>query len=149
MIWTYAATVFGIGRAPFAPGTVASAVALPFAWVVLKYLGPVALFSLSFAIAAIGAWACDVYIRQNGSDDPSECVIDEVAGQFLACALAPLSLFGFLLAFLLFRLFDVSKLWPISEAERLRGGLGIMADDMVAGLMAGLIVAVVASLGLI
>jgi phosphatidylglycerophosphatase A len=149
MIWTYAATVFGIGRAPFAPGTVASAVALPVAWVVLKYLGPVALFSLSFAVAAIGAWACDVHARRSGTHDPSECVIDEVAGQFLACAMAPLSLFGFLLAFALFRLFDISKLWPISEAERLRGGLGIMADDMVAGLLAGLIVAVVTSLGLI
>ena len=64
MIWTYAATVFGIGRAPFAPGTVASAVALPVAWVVLKYLGPVALFSLSFAVAAFGTWACDAYVRR-------------------------------------------------------------------------------------
>jgi len=149
MIWSYAATVFGIGRSPWAPGTVASAVALPFAWIVLKYLGPVALFSLSFAVAAIGTWACEVYIRTTKETDPSECVIDEVAGQFLACALAPLSLYGFILAFALFRLFDISKLWPISEAEKMRGGLGIMADDMVAGLMAGLIVAVVASLGLI
>jgi phosphatidylglycerophosphatase A len=149
MIWTYAATVFGIGRSPFMPGTVASAIALPVAWIVLKYLGPVALFSLSFAVAAIGTWACDVYVRATEETDPSECVIDEVAGQFLACALAPLSLYGFILAFALFRLFDISKLWPISEAEKLRGGLGIVADDMVAGLLAGLIVAVVASLGLI
>ena len=88
-------------------------------------------------------------MRTTDETDPSECVIDEVAGQFLACALAPLSLYGFILAFALFRLFDISKLWPISEAERLRGGLGIVADDMVAGLLAGLIVAVVASLGLI
>lgn len=149
MIWTHAATVFGVGRSPWAPGTVASAIALPFAWIVLKYLGPVALFSLSFAVAALGTWACEVYVRTADETDPSECVIDEVAGQFLACALAPLSLYGFILAFALFRLFDISKLWPISEAEKLRGGLGIMADDMVAGLMAGLIVAVVASLGLI
>jgi phosphatidylglycerophosphatase A len=149
MIATYAATVFGIGRAPFAPGTVASVLTLPLAWVVLKYLGPVALFSLSFAIAALGAWASDVYARQSETDDPSECVIDEVAGQCLACALAPLSLPGFALAFVLFRLFDISKLWPISEAERLRGGLGIIADDMVAGLFAGLIVAVVTTVGLI
>ena len=76
-------------------------------------------------------------------------MIDEVAGQFLACAFAPLSLAGFALVFLLFRLFDISKLWPISAAERLRGGLGIVADDLVAGLMAGLIVAVFASTGFI
>jgi phosphatidylglycerophosphatase A len=149
MIATYAATVFGIGRAPFAPGTVASVLTLPFAWIVLRYLGPVALFSLSFAIAALGAWASDVYVRQSETDDPSECVIDEVAGQCLACSMAPLSLPGFALAFVLFRLFDVSKLWPISEAERLRGGVGIVADDMVAGLFAGLIVAVVTTLGLV
>jgi phosphatidylglycerophosphatase A len=149
MIVIFAATVFGIGRAPFAPGTVASLCTLPIAWIVLRYLGPVALFSLSFAVAALGAWACDVYVRENGTDDPSECVIDEVAGQCLACSLAPLSLGGFALAFALFRLFDISKLWPISEAERLKGGLGIMADDMVAGLFAGLIVAVVTTLGLI
>ena len=149
MMWSYAATVFGVGRSPWAPGTVASAVSLPFAWVVLKYLGPVALFSLSFAVAAIGTWACEVYIRATNETDPSECVIDEVAGQFLACALAPLSLYGFILAFALFRLFDISKLWPISAAERLRGGLGIMTDDLVAGLIAGGIVAVFASVGLI
>jgi phosphatidylglycerophosphatase A len=142
-------TVFGIGRIGVAPGTVASVVTLPFAWVVLKYLGPVALFSLSFAIAALGFWASDVYVRERETDDPSECVIDEVAGQCLACALAPLSLAGFALAFALFRLFDISKLWPISEAERLKGGLGIMADDMVAGLFAGLIVAVITTLGLV
>jgi phosphatidylglycerophosphatase A len=76
-------------------------------------------------------------------------VIDEVAGQLLACAFAPLSLAGFALAFLLFRLFDISKLWPISAAERLRGGLGIVVDDLVAGLIAGLIVAVFASTGFI
>ena len=149
MIATYAATVFGVGRAPFAPGTLASILTLPLAWIVLRYLGPVALFSLSFAIAALGFWASDVYARESETEDPSECVIDEVAGQCLACALAPLSIAGFALAFALFRLFDISKLWPISEAERLKGGLGIVADDMVAGLLAGLIVAVVHTLGLI
>jgi phosphatidylglycerophosphatase A len=142
-------TLFGVGRAPFAPGTVASVLTLPLAWVVLRYLGPVALFSLSFAIAALGFWASDAYARETETADPAECVIDEVAGQCLACALAPLSLAGFALAFALFRLFDISKLWPISEAERLKGGLGIMADDMVAGLLAGLIVAVVTTLGLV
>ena len=149
MIATPLATLFGIGRAPFAPGTLASAVALPIAWIVLKFGGPIALLSLSFAVAALGAWACDVYARQTGTHDPSECVIDELAGQLLACAMAPLSPLGFALAFVLFRLFDVSKLWPISAAERLPGGLGIMADDMLAGLFAGTIVAVLVSVGLI
>jgi phosphatidylglycerophosphatase A len=149
VIATYAATLFGIGRAPVAPGTVASLVALPVAWLVMMAGGPIALVSLALVTAALGMWACDVYAKDKGAHDPSECVIDEVAGQFLACALAPLSLAGFALAFALFRLFDISKLWPISEAESLRGGLGIMADDLVAGLMAGLIVVVFASTGFV
>ena len=149
MIATYAATLLGIGRSPVAPGTVASMVALPIAWIVVTVGGPLALLSLALVTAALGMWACDVYAKDKGAHDPSECVIDEVAGQLLACAFAPLSLAGFALAFLLFRLFDISKLWPISAVERLRGGLGIVADDLVAGLMAGLIVAVFASTGFI
>lgn len=149
MIAAHTATVFGIGRSPVAPGTVASIVALPLAWIVMKAGGPVALLSVALVTAALGMWACDVYAKDNGARDPSECVIDEVAGQLLACAFVPQSLAGFALAFVLFRLFDISKLWPISAAERLRGGLGIVADDLVAGLIAGLIVAVFASTGFI
>lgn len=149
MMTTYAATLFGIGHSPVAPGTVASIVALPIAWIVMSVGGPIALLSLCLAVSAIGLYTCDVYAKEKGAHDPSECVIDELAGQFLACALAPLSLPGFALAFLLFRLFDISKLWPISAAERLRGGLGIMADDLVAGLIAGAIVAVFATAGFV
>jgi phosphatidylglycerophosphatase A len=149
VIATYAATLFGIGRSPVAPGTVASIVALPIAWLVMSLGGPVALMSLALVTAGLGMWACDLYAKDKGAHDPSECVIDEMVGQFLACALAPLSVWGFALAFLLFRLFDISKLWPISEAEKLRGGIGIVADDVVAGLMAGLVVAIFATAGLL
>jgi phosphatidylglycerophosphatase A len=149
MMAAYISTLFGVGRSPVAPGTVASIVALPIAWLVMTLGGPVPLLILAFIVSALGMWSCDVYARATGTHDPSECVIDELAGQFIACALAPLSLPGFALAFVLFRLFDISKLWPISVAERLRGGLGIMADDLVAGLIAGAIVAVFANVGLI
>lgn len=142
MIAALLATVFGVGRAPVAPGTVASAVALPFAWLILWKLGPVALVVASLAAYLIGVWSTDVYARKSGKDDPSECVIDEVAGQWLACAAAPLSLAGFAVAFALFRVFDITKLWPVSEGEKLPGGWGIMTDDMIAGaLAAGLIAA--------
>jgi len=149
MMWDLAATVFGVGRSPIAPGTVASLVSLPVAWIVMLYGGPFALLALGAAVFIFGLWASEAYAVQAGNADPSECVIDEVAGQFIACAMAPLSLPGFALAFLLFRLFDISKLWPISAAERLRGGLGIMADDLVAGLVAGAIVAVFATAGFV
>ena len=138
------ATVFEIGRAPVAPGTVASLVALPFAWLILRDFGPLALGASGFAAFLLGVWACDVQARETGRDDPSECVIDELAGQWLACALVPCTLSGFALAFLWFRFFDITKLWPISASEKLPGGLGIMADDMVAGLFAGAIVAGIA-----
>jgi phosphatidylglycerophosphatase A len=92
-------------------------------------------------------------VRETGRIDPSECVIDELAGQWLACAFALLSFGGLLpanhlslpafgLAFVLFRLFDIWKPWPVSWAENsLKGGLGVMMDDIVAGLMAGVLVA--------
>jgi len=143
------ATIFPIGLAPFAPGTFASAFALPFAWLILRAAGPLALCAAALLAAAIGVWASDVYMRQTGKSDPSECVIDEVAGQWFACAFAPLSLPGFALAFVLFRLFDITKPWPASAAERLPGGLGVVADDVVAGLFAGLIVSAASTLGAI
>lgn len=142
MIAALLATVFGVGRAPVAPGTVASAAALPFAWLILWKFGPAALFVASLAAYLAGVWSTGVYARAAGKDDPSECVIDEVAGQWLACAAAPLSLAGFAAAFVLFRIFDITKLWPVSAGEELPGGWGIMTDDMIAGaLAAGLIAA--------
>jgi phosphatidylglycerophosphatase A len=124
-------------------------VALPFAWLILLKLGPVALVVASLVAFAAGVWACDVYARHKGIVDPSECVIDEVAGQWLACAAAPLSPVGFTIAFALFRLFDITKVWPVSEGEKLRGGWGIMVDDMIAGALAALIIGVLRWQGLV
>jgi phosphatidylglycerophosphatase A len=138
----YVATIFGIGRARYAPGTVASIVALPFAAAIHYVAGSAGSFVLLLAAilaSAIGAWACDLYSKRIGKTDPSECVIDELAGQWLACAFAPFTIVGYVLAFALFRLFDITKLWPISLAERVPGGVGIMLDDIVAAVMAGVI----------
>jgi phosphatidylglycerophosphatase A len=144
---THLSTLFGVGRTPFAAGTVASAVALPFAWLIAAEGGPWALGAASIIAFIIGTGSCDVYVRATGKDDPSECVIDELAGQWLACAFAPRSLWAFVLAFLLFRLFDITKPWPIRAAERIPGGLGVMLDDMIAGLAAGLLVLLAAHMG--
>jgi phosphatidylglycerophosphatase A len=131
------ATVGGIGYFPFASGTVASLVALAAAIGITFWVGSFGLLLCALAANACGAWACHLYAAGIGKADPSECVIDEVAGQWLACACAPFSPLGFFVAFLLFRLLDIAKPWPISAAERLRGGVGIMADDLVAGLISG------------
>ena len=143
------ATLFGIGRAAYAPGTVASVVSLPFAWLLAYSGGRFALLFLAILVLAIGAWASEIYAAQAGTVDPRECVVDELAGQWIACAFAPVSLLGYALAFVLFRAFDIWKPWPIGHAERLHGGLGIMMDDVVAAVMAGAILVVLSHVGLI
>jgi phosphatidylglycerophosphatase A len=146
---TNLATLWGLGRARYAPGTVASVVALPPAWLLAYVGGRGLLLGAAIAALAIGAWASEVYARETNTPDPSECVIDELAGQWIACAFAPLSLPAYALAFLLFRVFDIAKPWPIRRVERLHGGIGIMFDDVVAALMAGAIIAVLAHIDLV
>ena len=143
------ATLFGIGRTPLAPGTAASAVALPFAWLIATVSGPVPLLVLAIAVGLLAVPISGAYAKKIGREDPSDCVIDELAGQWLACAFAPLAWQGYALAFVLFRLFDMTKLWPVSAAEKLHGGFGIVADDMVAGAMAGVILLLAAHFGLL
>jgi phosphatidylglycerophosphatase A len=139
---TVVASVFGIGYFSVAPGTIMSAIAVPLAFLLW-------LFGHSYVVVAgaaiialvIGILACSDHVRETGRDDPSECVIDELAGQWVACAFVcflPVSFPAFFLAFALFRLFDIWKPWPVSWAEdNLKSGLGVMMDDIVAGLMAG------------
>lgn len=146
------ATMGGIGYFGVAPGTIASAVAVPLALLIALNGGAMSLVGASLIAFTIGIYACADHMRQTGRhDDPSECVIDELAGQWLACAFAVLTFGGrvplaasplpaFALAFALFRLFDIWKPWPVSAADRLSGGVGVMLDDMVAGLMAGLLI---------
>ncbi|MDE2492798.1 MAG: phosphatidylglycerophosphatase A [Alphaproteobacteria bacterium] len=141
--------MFGIGRAPLAPGTAASLVATLIAWPITFFAGHWALLLLGVAVGLAAVPVADRYAHECGRDDPSECVIDELAGQWLTCAFAPLSLWGFTLAFLAFRLFDTTKLWPVSAAERLSGGVGIVADDIVAGLLGGVVVLLFYRFGLV
>jgi len=147
-IATQIATVLGVGRSPTAPGTAGSVVALPFAWAIAAFGGRFVLMLAAILVLGIGAWACEIYARANGRDDPSECVIDEVAGQWIICAFAPLSIAAYFLAFILFRIFDIVKPWPIRLVEqRVPGGLGIMADDVVAALMGSIILVLLGHLG--
>jgi phosphatidylglycerophosphatase A len=141
---TIIASVFGIGYFPVASGTVMSAVAIPFAIMIAHTGGGWAVVVASLLAFVIGVWACGDHVRVTGRDDPSECVIDELAGQWLAFAgisfnFGPARFQEVALAFLLFRLFDILKPWPISAAEKLPGGWGVMSDDMLAGLAAAII----------
>ncbi len=141
---TWFATCFGLGRVSVAPGTVTSAVATACA-IPLILLGWKALLVGIVVVAILGVPACGAYARSSQIYDPSECVLDEVAGQWLALLPVPLIArsdhwLAYVLAFLMFRLFDIWKPWPVWWAERLPGGTGIMADDVFAGVYAGLLV---------
>lgn len=132
------ATWFGSGLLPGAPGTWGSLAALPFAWLILVELGPWALLAAAALVFAVGLWCSARYASGRGQSDPAEVVIDEVAGQWLTLTVAvPGELWHFAVGFVLFRFFDIVKPWPVSLAERrLAGGLGIMADDVVAAVYA-------------
>ena len=152
---TVVASVFGIGYFQVAPGTVMSAVAVPLAILIAIHGGGgVGLLAASIAVFAIGVLACADHVRSTGRQDPSECVIDELAGQWLACAFAVLpfgglrsdtiSLPAFALAFGLFRLFDIWKPWPVSWADKKTTALGVMLDDVLAGVLAAICVSALA-----
>ena len=143
------ATLGGLGRVRKAPGTVASFVTLIAAWLLATIGGQALVFIASIAAMALGGWAAEHYARERAIADPPDCVIDEVAGQFLACAFAPRKLLAYALAFLLFRALDIFKPWPVGAAERLHGGVGIVADDMVAGLLAGFAIVLLTQTGLV
>jgi phosphatidylglycerophosphatase A len=135
---TLLSTWFWVGLIPRAPGTFGSLAALPFAWTIQTFWGPLALLAGALLVFAVGCWSSAHYIRDFEESDPGEVVIDEVAGQWVACLLLPPDMpWAWLAAFVLFRMFDIFKPWPISVLDRRgRGGVGIMQDDMLAGLFA-------------
>lgn len=130
-------TWFGAGLLPKAPGTWGSAAALPFAWVMAWYGGPWVLLAAAVLMFAIGVWAAEIYGRRSGIKDAGPIVIDEVAGQWLTLAPFAPDPRTWLAGFLLFRIADIVKPWPASWADRsVAGGLGVMLDDVFAGLYA-------------
>jgi phosphatidylglycerophosphatase A len=134
------ATAFGAGYSPVAPGTAGSAVALVILWLVPFSAAGVIVFFV--AVTLLGTWAAHVAEAAVGTKDPGVIVIDEVAGMTLSVLVLPLTAPVLLAGFVLFRLFDVVKPFPAGRLQSLTGGLGVMIDDLVAGLYA-LIVLVV------
>lgn len=133
------ATWFGTGYVGKAPGTLGSLMALPFGAIIADQLGMIGLMVATALLTVVGVWAANGYIEKSGEKDPSPVVIDEVAGMWLA--LMPIAMMqtwqGVLAAFILFRLFDIIKPWPISWADKsVPGGLGVMLDDILAGVAA-------------
>jgi phosphatidylglycerophosphatase A len=131
------ATWFGTGYAPIAPGTWGSLAALPFAWGIATLAGSWALVPAAALLFAAGWFASTRVIAASRSSDPQIIVIDEVVGQFLTLAVTPPDLLAYALGFLLFRAADILKPWPAGWADRsVKGGLGVMLDDVLAALYA-------------
>ncbi|MBV9216538.1 MAG: phosphatidylglycerophosphatase A [Acidobacteria bacterium] len=158
-------TTFGVGYIPGAPGTYGSAVAVAIYIGISRFESEAAMHAVSggmnplfpaafhyalngillAAFCLIGIWASGRTAPIFGRKDPSQAVVDELMGQFITYCFIPFGLgWPFILAgFLLFRLFDIVKPFPIRDLEILPGGLGICADDIVAGVYAGLCLAVI------
>jgi phosphatidylglycerophosphatase A len=127
-------TGIGIGLAPFAPATWASLVA-----VLIYGFSPLDQDSIGFFLLCgigflVGIWACQTLITET-DHDPKRGVWDEFAGMWITCLFLPKTFVWLALAFLVFRILDIWKPWPIRKFEALPGGLGIMADDVAAGVV--------------
>ncbi len=134
------ATWFAAGLLPGMPGTWGSLAALPCAWAIRALGGPWALPAAAGGIFILGCWAAGRVAAASSRSDPGFIVVDEVAAQWLVLVAAPLDWRAYAAGFLLFRVFDVAKPWPIRGIERrFTGGLGIMLDDVGAGLFALLV----------
>ena len=138
------ATWFGCGYTPKGPGTAGSLAAVLIAWALHAYagMGPLAFGFLAVMMTGPAIWAADVTARETGLKDPQIVVVDEVVGQWLAIGAAPAIRWQTLLAaFLLFRAFDIWKPPPVRQLERLPGGVGIVLDDVMAGVYAAAVLA--------
>lgn len=129
------ATCFGVGYAPVAPGTFGSLAGLAL-WLVLPTHTAVAIATVVTFV--VGAWASGVAEKHFGATDPGPAVIDEVMGMLATMFLNPPGWLSAGAGFLLFRVFDILKPYPSNKLERLPGGIGIMADDLMAAIYANL-----------
>lgn len=143
-------TWFGAGLLPLAPGTWGSIAALPVVWLVHTYLGLGGLMAAAIVAFALAWWVAGVFIATTAASDPREFVLDEVAGQILTLALAlavmPANMMIYGAGFVLFRVMDIAKPWPVNWADRnVGGGLGVVLDDVFAGCYAGVVVLIIFS----
>ena len=130
---------FGTGLAPVAPGTAGSLPGVLLFWLTLDS-GLYVQLTVAAVLVIAGVWICGESARRIGVHDHGGIVWDEIAGMYLTLLAAPLTPIGWLAAFVLFRVMDIVKPWPIRDLDhRLGGGVGIMLDDLVAALYAAVV----------
>ncbi len=129
---------FGSGLSPKAPGTFGTLVAIPIYWLIQDWsLTAYLIFTLIAFL--FGIWICQKTVDWLKQDDPGGIVWDEVVGYLVTMIAAPQGWLWITLGFVLFRLFDITKPWPVSLADRkIHGGLGVMLDDVIAGVYAAI-----------
>ncbi len=132
------ATFFNIGRISKAPGTVATAATIPIWWA-LAQAGPLVYMGVTILLIPIGIFAAEAYNAQSAEHDPQEIVIDEVVGFLITMTWLPLTWQSVVLGFIIFRFLDIVKPPPIRQLDqRIKGGLGVMIDDIAAGIIGSL-----------
>ena len=132
------------GYFPIAPGTVGSAVGLVVYFLVRAAAYPWLELLVILAVLAAGWWSAHLAERYFGGTDPSPVVIDEVAGMLITLCLVPVGVTGAIVAFFVFRVLDIIKPFPADRLESLNGGLGIMSDDVMAGIYGNLVMRLLA-----
>ena len=137
------ATCFKVGYLPLAPGTWGSAFAILLWWMLLKDLNAYVFGVIIIIFLLIGIVVSNIIIDQSGNHDPSYIIIDELVGQWLALLFLPEGFFNIAIAFILFRFFDIIKPWPIRLIEKVPKGLGVMSDDLTAGLITLVLIQVI------
>ena len=126
-------SVFGIGYLPFAPGTFGSLIALPVSWLLTSNIGVYASASLTIILLLFGIIFTNKLIDKN--KDPSWIVMDEFCGQLLVLLFMEISVISYIFSFILFRIFDILKPWPINLIDKsMKNSFGIFFDDIMAAI---------------
>lgn len=136
------ATWFGCGLVPLAPGTAGTLGAIPL-FLVLRSSGPICVLFVASILAIVGIWASGHVIAKTGQKDPQIIVIDEVVGVLVTLAASAPTWSSLILGVVLFRIFDQWKPWPARSLEALPGGLGVVMDDVAAGVWGAVFLVVI------
>jgi phosphatidylglycerophosphatase A len=138
-IFVLLATGFYVGRSPYFPGTCGTLLAIPLVWL-MHQLGPTSYLVITFLSVVAATYIAEMYEVYHNRHDRPEVVIDEVVGFMLTMSLLPMTSSTLIAGFFLFRILDMAKPFPISYFDKhVSGGYGVVMDDVVAGLIANLI----------
>ena len=129
-------TLFGIGFSPYAPGTVSSASTIIFWFFFIQFFSIYSFAILILLVIILSIYTINLHLAEHSSDDPSEIVIDEFIGQSLPLMFLSQNseLFEILFTFICFRIFDIYKIYPVNLGEKMKGAVGVIADDVIAGI---------------